>query len=65
MRYLKETTDNWKCDFRVPNHIYILEKGRNGRMLGYVKEGTTEPTMFEKPIPFARKGRTFKELKSL
>ena len=63
MRYLQETTDDWKCDFRVPNHTYIVEDGRGGRLLGYVKEGTTAKIMFSKPFPFDRKNRKFKELK--
>jgi hypothetical protein len=63
MRYLKEITDDWKTDFRVPNHTYILENGRNGRLLGYIKENTTNPIMFNTPTQFFRKGRTFKELK--
>ena len=65
MRYLKEITDDWKTDFRVPCHIYIVEDGRSGRMLGYIKEGTTTPIMNSKPMPFDRKNRKFKELKNV
>ena len=64
MRYLQETTDDWKCDYRIPNHTYIVEDGRSGRLLGYIKEGRTEAIMFSKPYPFDRKNRTFKELKN-
>lgn len=63
MRYLKEITDDWKCDYRVPLHTYIVEDGRSGRLLGYIKEGRNEPIMFSKPFPFDRKNRKFKELK--
>lgn len=65
MRFLKEITDDWKCDYRVPLHTYILENGRSGRMLGYVKENTTEKIMFNKPMPFDRRNRKFKELKNV
>lgn len=65
MRYLKEITDDWKCDYNVPCHTYIVEDGRSGRLLGYVKEGRTKPLMFSKPFPFDRRNRKFKELKSL
>jgi hypothetical protein len=63
MRYLKEVTDDWKCEYNVPNHTYIVESGRNGRLLGYIKEGSSEPLMFPKPFPFFRKNRKFKEVK--
>jgi hypothetical protein len=63
MRYLLETTSDWNTDVRIPNHTYILEDGRSGRMLGYIKEGTSDPIMFSKPLPFSRTRRTFKELK--
>jgi hypothetical protein len=62
VKYIRETTDNWQCDFRVPCHTYIVESGRSGRMLGYIKEGTTEAIMNKKPMPFDRRGRSFKEL---
>ena len=65
MRYMKEITDDWKCDYRVPCHTYILENGRGGRILGYIKEGRKEPIMFSKPYPFDRKNRKFKELKNV
>lgn len=65
MRFLKEITDDWKCDFNVPNHTYIVEDGRGGRLLGYIKAGYSEPLMFSKPFPFDRKNRKFKELKNV
>jgi hypothetical protein len=59
LTFLKETTADWKADYRVPNHTYIM----NGTScVGYVKEGTTEKIMFSKPSSqFNRKGRTFKD----
>jgi|LakMenEpi03Aug12_release.lakeMendotaPanAssembly.Ray.scaffolds.fasta_scaffold300429_2 hypothetical protein len=55
--YIKETTSNWKTDYRVPQHTYIME---NARCIGYIKEGTTEELLFSKPSSqFAKKGRTF------
>jgi len=60
VRYMQETTE-WEGN--TPNHIYILEDGRGGRMLGYIKAGTTDPIWNARPAPFDRKHRTFKELK--
>ena len=65
MRYLQETTVWDKVDYTVPNHTYIVEDGRGGRLLGYIKVGTKDKIMFGKPMPFDRKNRTFKELKGL
>lgn len=63
MRYLQETT-NWdNVGYSVPNHTYIVEDGRSGRLLGYIKQGRTDAIMFSKPYPFDRKHRTFKEIK--
>jgi hypothetical protein len=63
MRYLQETTDWSEASCHVPNHIYIVEDGRSGRALGYIKAGTTDRIMFSKPLNFDRKYRTFKEVK--
>jgi len=65
MRYLKETTVWDKCEYNVKNHTYIVQDGRGGKMLGYVKSGTSEKVMFAKPMFFDRRNRTFKELKKL
>lgn len=53
--YFQETTD-WE----FPNHTYIVE---NGKMVGYIKEGTTEELMFKQPKTFDKKRRKFKKLK--
>lgn len=60
-KYLQETTNTWICDYRVPNHTYIVS---GMKAVGYIKEGTSEEIMFKKPMFFDRKGRTFKELKN-
>ena len=59
--YLKETTNDWKTDFKVPNHTYIFQ---GAKCIGYIKEGTTEQLLFKKPWKsFDKRGRTFEEVK--
>lgn len=60
IKYLKETTEKWICDFRVPNHTYIVS---GTKIVGYIKEGTTEEIILRNPMAFDRKGRKFKEIK--
>lgn len=55
MEILQEITV-WKTDYRVPNHTYILD---GSKMVGFIPEGTTEPTMFQSPQTFSRTGRKF------
>jgi hypothetical protein len=43
-------------------HTYLLTKDKF-KMIGYIKNGTTEMITFKKPLKFFTKGRTFKELK--
>ena len=43
-------------------HTYFLTNDKF-KVLGYIKNGTTESIMFKKPLQFFTKGRTFKELK--
>jgi hypothetical protein len=59
MKFLKEVTSDWKCEYRVPSHTYIIERGR---LLGYIKEGTTEKLMFKKPMQFDQRRRKFEEV---
>jgi len=59
MEYLKETT-KWDCGYNVINHTYILQRGK---MIGYIKAGTTEEIRFTKPLYFDRKNRTFEKVK--
>lgn len=59
MQALQETT-KWASD-KTPNHVYLVE-GTN--LLAYVRNGTTEPVWFSKPMKnFDRRRRTFRELK--
>jgi len=60
--YMKETTTDWKADFKVPLHTYIFNRGNN-RIVGYIKEGTKEEILFSKPQQFDKRYRTFKEVK--
>jgi len=61
MKYLKEITDDWKVDYRVPSHTYIFD---GSACVGYIKEGTTEKVMFNKPSrQFNKRGRKFVEVK--
>lgn len=56
MKYLKETTD-----WTVPNHTYIVAK--NGWLLGYIKQNTTEEILFSQPIKtWSEKNRTFEKV---
>lgn len=59
MKYLKETTD-WGevTEVAIPNHIYMVE---GTKLVGYIKQDTTEEIMFSKPLPFNKRGRTFEE----
>ena len=59
IHYMQEITTDWKTDYRVPCHIYLLE---NTKMVGYIKEGTTEIHLNKKPGFFDKRGRKFKEL---
>lgn len=59
-QYLKETTSDWKTDYRVPCHTYIFE---GAKCVGYIKEGTTEELMFSKPsTQFDKARRKFKDV---
>lgn len=57
-QYFKETTD-WG-DLEIPNHTYILERGK---LVGYIKQYTTEEIRFTKPMFFDKKRRTFVQVK--
>ena len=60
--YYQETTKDWKADYAVPNHIYILTKDKRDSF-GFINANTLVSKIFKKPIPFSPKGRTFKLLK--
>ena len=57
MKILVETTD-WD----TPNHTYIVEGGRSGRLLAF-RTARGELKVFNKPKPFDKRGRTFNEIK--
>ena len=56
---LLETTE-WKIP--TPNHTYFTNDTRT-KVLGYIRAGETEKTMFTTPIAWDTRGRTFKILK--
>ena len=56
---LQETTE-WKIP--TPNHTYLTNDIRT-KVLGYIRAGQTEKTMFKTPIAWDTRGRTFKILK--
>lgn len=60
MKLLKETTKDFNCDYNVPLHTYMIEKSK---VIGYIKEGTTDQIMFPKPMFFDQRKRTFVEIK--
>jgi hypothetical protein len=57
MMVLKEVT---KWEGTVPNHTYLLD---GSKMVAYIREGTTEPFYFTKPIEFSKRKREFIVLK--
>ena len=57
--YLQEITSDWKCEFRVPQHTYLV---LGMRCVGYIKENTTELTIFDKPMQFDKRKRKFNKL---
>ena len=60
LKYLKETTV-YDVEYCVPMHTYIME---GSKCVGYIKEGTEEKIIFNKPsVQFSKKGRTFKEVR--
>jgi hypothetical protein len=55
---LEEITE-W--DF--PNHTYHVDQ-HAGKMIGYVRKGTTQLETFSKPMGFSKSYRKFKKLGS-
>ena len=56
MQALLETTEWASC---IPNHTYLID---GMKMIAYIKKGTKTPHWFSAPLPFSKKGRTFKVL---
>lgn len=62
MKFFKETTSDWATP--TPNHTYLLTTDKS-KLYGYLKAGTEEVTVFNKPINFDPRRRTFCEVKEL
>lgn len=56
MQFYQETT-KWNSS-EVPNHIYLLNDSKS-KMIGYVRAGTNNLTIFSTPMGFETRGRTF------
>jgi hypothetical protein len=61
MYYILETT---KWTDNTPNHIYVFETKKSSKCIGYIKNGTSEIQLFNKPMPFEKRKRTFVEIKA-
>lgn len=59
MEGLKEIT-GIADGFRYPEHIYFLNKA--GKLVSYIKEGTTELYTFKKPMAFYTARRKFEKV---
>lgn len=60
MKYLKEVTVWDKVEYNVPNHTYIFD---GSKCVGYIKEGTTEKIIWDKPSKqFDKRNRKFVEI---
>lgn len=59
MIYLQETTKDWKVDYHVPSHIYIVDDKKEF-VHGYIPEGSNVTHMFAKKMPFSTSRRKFK-----
>lgn len=59
-QFIQELTDDWKTEFRVPCHIYVMD---GSKCVGYIKEGTTKIDFFSVPWTyFDKRHRKFKKL---
>jgi len=58
---LKQEITVWdKCDYNVPNHIYITD---GGTLVGYIPQGTYTAKYFHTPSKqWSRTRRKFKEI---
>jgi len=61
MKYMQEITGDWKCDYKVPGHIYIFDENK---CMGYIRKSDGERIMFPKSSKqFSKRGRSFIEVK--
>ena len=61
LRAFKEITSWEGLDYKVPNHVYILNP--KGHLVGYRKSGSGEYIQFENPMKrFEKTRRKFVEL---
>ncbi len=61
LRAFKEITSWEGLDYKVPNHVYILNP--KGHLVGYRKSGSGEYVQFENPMKrFEKTRRKFVEL---
>ena len=58
MILLQETT-KWGDD--TPNHIYLFKDKKSMKCIGYIKNNTSKVEMFNKPMTFDKRKRTFIE----
>lgn len=62
MRVKQEITQWDKCDYTVPNHIYLTE---GKQLVGYIPQGTTQAVYFKAPKKqWATTRRKFREITS-
>ena len=58
--FIQEITDDWKSEFTVPCHIYILQASK---CVGYIPQGTKKIQMFSMPWnSFDKHHRKFRKL---
>lgn len=60
---LKQEITVWdKCEYEVPNHIYLIE---NRQLVGYIPVGTTKAQYFKQPKKqWATTRRKFRDITS-
>lgn len=58
MYYIKETTQ-WDA----PNHIYIFNDKKSAKCIGYIPTGKKDIFLFDKPLSFDKRKRSFVEVK--
>lgn len=63
--YLQETTDWSHLEYKVPNHVYIVDK-KTKWLVGYIPNGSSVEHFFKHPMKtFSKKERNFKDITKL